>query len=137
MDCKKVNLITPKLCCFYYLVSLDVTSSPKGTRAYTAPEMLESREFSKATDIFAYGVLMWEITTQEKPELRKDHWGQPINRFTHTFPDYVQKLLPLCWKKQPRDRLTIKQIIEQLPQGELSVNWSIVAPLCFKLINTD
>ena len=94
-----------------------------------APEMLDlnKTKFSKATDVFAYGVLMWEITTQEKPEVHVDEktttrlWGQPIDTDVHTFPDYMLKLLPLCWKEDHHERPTITEIIEQLPKGQYIV----------------
>ena len=89
-----------------------------------APEMIEMCKYSLKTDIFAFGVLIWEITTQEEPKVRKDArdntrlWGQPMNTRTHIFPDYVVNLLPFCWKVNRKQRPTIAKIIEQLPQGK-------------------
>ena len=71
---------------YIFGILLETTCSTKGTEPYKAPEMLglDRCKFSKATDIYAYGVLMWEITTQEKPQVREDPrttciarlWGQ-------------------------------------------------------------
>ena len=106
----------------YYFMSPETTIG-KGTKAYMAPELSIEGKFSLATDIYAYGVLMWEITTQEVPkslEYARDAyvWGQTIDTITHTFPEYVEKLLPHCWKVDRHGRPTITQIIEQLPQGK-------------------
>ena len=106
------------------MVILIATTTLKGTEPYMAPEMLslDGSTFSKATDIYAYGVLMWEITTQDEPQIRIDHtaktrlWGQLIPN-DHTFPDYVLKLLPLCWKEADSERPTITDIMEQFPKG--------------------
>ena len=105
-----------------------------------APEMLnlDRSTFSKATDIYAYGVLMWEITTQEVPQVRIDPitktrlWGQLIDTDIHTFPDYVLELLKRCWKEDHRQRPTISAIIDELPEGK----FILFVSQCSKKITT-
>ncbi|XP_072022691.1 mitogen-activated protein kinase kinase kinase 12-like [Amphiura filiformis] len=110
-----------KLCDFGIAEETDHTtgtSSRKGTEAWMAPELLMSSKFSTASDIYAFGVLIWEITTQEMPTAHQDVrgariWGQPIR---YTFPIYMEDLLPLCWKIDRHDRPTIDGVIARLPQ---------------------
>lgn len=53
-----------------YVCFTGVTSSLKqnrttvtsaGTPAYMAPELLEDRPFSKSVDLYAFGILLWEV----------------------------------------------------------------------------
>lgn len=37
-----------------------VTSA--GTPAYMAPELLQERGFNKSVDVYAFGILLWEVT---------------------------------------------------------------------------
>ncbi|XP_072022690.1 uncharacterized protein [Amphiura filiformis] len=114
-----------KLCDFGIAEETDHTtgtSSRKGTEAWMAPELLMSSKFSTASDIYAFGVLIWEITTQEMPTAHQDVrgariWGQPIR---YTFPIYMEDLLPLCWKIDRHDRPTIDGVIARLPKESAS-----------------
>ena len=38
-----------------------------GTVAWMAPEMLRHEPCSEKVDVWSYGVLLWEMLTQEKP----------------------------------------------------------------------
>ena len=39
----------------------------EGTVRYLAPEVITSRTYSKASDVWSYGVVFWEILTGEQP----------------------------------------------------------------------
>src|SRR5207253_3173814 len=40
----------------------------KGVMPYLAPELLSGRgSYSQATDIYAFGIIMWEISSQQHP----------------------------------------------------------------------
>ena len=43
------------------------TNAPKGTILWMAPEMLTDRRWSVKTDIFAMGIIMWEVVTGLTP----------------------------------------------------------------------
>src|SRR6185369_829956 len=46
----------------------------KGVMPYLAPELLSGRgSYSQATDVYAFGMIMWEISSQEKPFGEVDH----------------------------------------------------------------
>ena len=38
-----------------------VSGVPRGTPMYIAPELLRTGQTSKASDVYAYGVLLWEL----------------------------------------------------------------------------
>lgn len=53
-----------KLCDFGLV---NIKSKGAGTPAYMAPELYESKPFNKTVDVYAFGILMWEIFTHECP----------------------------------------------------------------------
>ena len=38
------------------------TVTAAGTPAYMAPELLQGRPFNKAVDVYAFGILLWEVS---------------------------------------------------------------------------
>ena len=48
-------------------VSSGGSAAQPTTRAYCAPEMFKGESKSTATDVYAFGVLMWEFLTCEVP----------------------------------------------------------------------
>jgi serine/threonine protein kinase len=44
-----------------------VKNTTAGTPAYMAPELLQNATYSKSVDMYAFGVLLWEILTAEVP----------------------------------------------------------------------
>lgn len=40
---------------------------PKGTRLWMAPEVLNQEEFDKSLDVYAFGLILWEIWTGTEP----------------------------------------------------------------------
>eukprot|EP00949_MAST-11_sp_MAST-11-sp1_P001298 g1298.t1 len=68
-DIKTMNLLLTidlriKLCDFGLVTTRTTTA---GTPCYMAPELLAGKPFNKAVDVFAFGVVMWEIFSREVP----------------------------------------------------------------------
>ena len=40
-----------------------------GTPSYMSPEALNAEQYSQATDVWSFGVLLWEIAAQAPPDL--------------------------------------------------------------------
>ncbi|KAJ3445756.1 ankyrin repeat-containing protein [Anaeramoeba flamelloides] len=92
-----------------------------GTMNWMAPELLrDERDYTNKIDIYAFGIILWEISTQRMPfknmsPLRipmlvgyKGH--RPEIKKTDLFYDIIIK----CWAHDPNERDDIKQIIERL-----------------------
>lgn len=64
--------------------------SQAGTYAWMAPEVIKESTFSKASDVWSYGVLLWELLTGETPYKGIDTlavaYGVAVNKLTLPIP---------------------------------------------------
>ncbi len=93
---------------------LTKTSSTVGTLAYMAPEQIQGREADSRSDIFAFGVLLFEMLTG-KPPFRGEHEAaimysivneepQPIEQFNNNIPSGLTEILKRALEKSPDAR---------------------------------
>ncbi|XP_014710072.3 mitogen-activated protein kinase kinase kinase 21 isoform X1 [Equus asinus] len=103
--------------------------SAAGTYAWMAPEVIKSSLFSKGSDIWSYGVLLWELLTGEVPYRGIDGlavaYGVAVNKLTlpvpSTCPEPFAKLMKECWQQDPHIRPSFGLILEQLTAIEGAV----------------
>ncbi|XP_006868652.1 PREDICTED: mitogen-activated protein kinase kinase kinase MLK4-like [Chrysochloris asiatica] len=103
--------------------------SAAGTYAWMAPEVIKSSMFSKGSDIWSYGVLLWELLTGEAPYRGIDGlavaYGVAVNKLTlpipSTCPEPFAKLMKECWEQDPHIRPSFALILEQLSAIEEAV----------------
>ncbi|XP_032955445.1 mitogen-activated protein kinase kinase kinase 21 isoform X2 [Rhinolophus ferrumequinum] len=103
--------------------------SAAGTYAWMAPEVIKSSLFSKGSDIWSYGVLLWELLTGEVPYRGIDGlavaYGVAVNKLTlpipSTCPEPFAKLMKECWQQDPHIRPSFALILEQLTAIEEAV----------------
>ncbi|XP_041092201.1 mitogen-activated protein kinase kinase kinase 10-like [Polyodon spathula] len=96
--------------------------SAAGTYAWMAPEVIKLSLFSKSSDIWSFGVLLWELLTGEVPYREIDAlavaYGVAINKLTlpipSTCPEPFARLLEECWSPDPHHRPSFSTILEQL-----------------------
>ena len=103
--------------------SVSVSKHIKGTPAYLAPEVYLRKEYSKASDVYAFGYMIYEIMTNEKP-FEKNLSPKELSRkitlekyrptFKKPIPDCYRKLIESCWSEEPKLRPTFEDIITQL-----------------------
>jgi eukaryotic-like serine/threonine-protein kinase len=85
-----------------------------GTIQYMAPEQLEGKEADSRTDIFALGVVLYEMTTGKKAFTGKSHASliaailssepQPISSIQPMAPPSLERVVKSCLAKDPEDR---------------------------------
>lgn len=96
--------------------------SAAGTYAWMPPEVIKNSTFSHASDVWSYGVLLWELLTGETPYKGIDAlavaYGVAVNKLTlpipSTCPEPWRKLMEACWHSNPRERPLFPEILDQL-----------------------
>lgn len=90
---------------------------------WSAPEILGLNKFSSKSDVWAFGVLMWEILTCGDLPYGKannrDIYQKVYERRQHLYkpekcPDQVYSIMLSCWAFEPEDRPTFDQIYSDL-----------------------
>ncbi|KAK8854393.1 hypothetical protein M9Y10_016955 [Tritrichomonas musculus] len=95
----------------------------KGTPYYIAPEIYKNYKYSKASDVFAFGMALYEIVTSETKlgkfkngenimiEVIAYHYRPPMKK---DIPECYKKLIESCWSEKPEDRPTFEEIVDKL-----------------------
>jgi serine/threonine protein kinase/Tfp pilus assembly protein PilF len=96
-----------------------------GTVPYMSPEQIEAKPPDPRTDIFSFGVMLYEMATGERPfhgdsspalmsSILKDH-PTPVEARRFDVPSNVCRLIDRCLEKDPRDRIqTATDIVAEL-----------------------
>nr|AGY55072.1 mitogen-activated protein kinase kinase kinase [Dunaliella salina] len=135
-DLKSPNLLvdmdwTIKIADFGMSFANALTSStPKsstGTPHWMAPEVLRSERATAASDVFSYGVILWECVTRQVPwegldvvqilsavGLRQKRLNIP-----HDLDPKLAQLIRACFEEEPQMRPDFKTILEKLNSMEV------------------
>ncbi len=100
----------------------DDTNEIFGVIPYLAPEVLSRKIYTKESDIYSFGMIMWEHTTGKKPfhDRSHDHYlmldileGKRPD-ITEDTPEFYADLMKKCWDPNPENRPTATKIRECL-----------------------
>ena len=95
----------------------------KGVMPFLAPELLSGRgSYSQKTDVYAFGIIMWEISSRQPPFHNIAHDTQLALRIlkglrpeiTNDTPLCYRDLLQQCWHSDPTQRPTAAKIHETI-----------------------
>jgi serine/threonine protein kinase len=98
--------------------------SVMGTFAWMAPEVINANLFSKGSDVWAYGVVCWELLTAQVPYAGVEVMAVAYGIATHrlalpvpaTCPAFYGQLLQQCWQRDPHARPPFRAIVRLLHQ---------------------
>ena len=100
-----------------------------GTYAWMAPESITESTFSKASDVWSFAVVLWELLTGQIPY--RDFSGPAIafgignGRLSlpipTTCPEELKRILEACWSRQPKARPSFAEIRAQLEASSFNV----------------
>ncbi|ESN99148.1 hypothetical protein HELRODRAFT_66475, partial [Helobdella robusta] len=104
------------------------SSSAAGTYAWMAPEVIKNSSFSKYSDVWSYGVVVWELLTGETPYKGIDSlavaYGVAVNKLTlpipSTCPSLFKALLEKCWEPVAHERPSFSEVLCMLDELSLS-----------------
>ena len=94
-----------------------------GTPAYMSPEQVRGLPVDARTDIFALGVLVFEMATGQSPFQRANSMDAlhaaafeetpPMNSIRPHVPDELQRVVSRCLRKQPQDRYPSARLLTE------------------------
>ena len=109
-----------------YFIDEEKKVSPR----WCSPEILKERRFSKSSDVWAFGIVIWEIFTNGgfSPfwKFQNENGEEDIKKniteknvvdlldFPLECPKNIKHLADNCFKKDPKERPSFQHIIEEL-----------------------
>jgi serine/threonine protein kinase len=93
-----------------------------GVIPYVAPEILKGSAFSKESDIYSLGMIMWELTTGCKPFANVEHDISLIHKIidgarpeiTEDTPQCYADLMKRCWDLDPKKRPSMSELYKEI-----------------------
>jgi serine/threonine protein kinase len=101
-----------------------VDTGPGGTPEWMAPELLRQDPFNEMSDVFSFGVILWELVMCEKP-WKEDHPMQIVykvgsrgEKLPTPPPDKcepeLREMIVSCFAETPNRRPTFAQLVDTL-----------------------
>ena len=93
-----------------------------GVISYMAPEILQRKEYTIASDIYSFGMIMWELITGRMPFWDQNNDIELIIKICKNFrppiikntPKGYIELMQECWNSDPNKRPTAFDIVKKL-----------------------
>src|SRR4051812_33608998 len=98
-----------------------------GVLPYVAPEILRGSQYTKAADIYSFGIIMNELLSEEIPYHDIPH-DQILTvgicrglrpKISEDTPKLLADLIMKCWDAKPENRLTAKGLYQILSQWNI------------------
>lgn len=126
-DLKSLNILLddrllPKICDFgisrFGNQGDEQMTKEIGTPHWMAPEIFESNHYTEKVDVYAYGMILWEMLTDSVPFRGRSAIQVATAVVTKnerpaipsSCPGSLRKLIQLCWDRDPDKRPSFKQI---------------------------
>ena len=93
-----------------------------GIIPYMAPEIFEGQKYTEASDIYSFGMIMWEVMTGRRPFWDRSHDTDLIIEIVDGLrppivtnaPEGYIELMEECWHFDPNKRPTATNILEKI-----------------------
>lgn len=98
------------------------TPGTKGAPFYIAPENWENKDYSKASDVYSFSMIVYEILTLEEPFKNysiTDYFSKVIQKgdrpeFKSPIAPCYKELIERCWSQNKEERPSFKEILSTL-----------------------
>ncbi len=96
--------------------------SHKGSVRWTAPELFLGEKVTKSSDVYSYGMILWELSTRKIPFAKKAPTDDRVpllvekgekEDITDT-PPSMAKLIGACWNARAAERPVIHEVVKEL-----------------------
>lgn len=108
------------------------TSGFKGTYAYCSPEIMRNQIYTKAGDVYAFGMTVYEILTAENLFEGCNVYQVILNaikevdiEYKYPIPYCYRKLIEKCLSTEPKLRPSFEQIVENLETSKSFITQNI------------
>lgn len=98
-----------------------LTVGPMGTPCWMAPELFDEGACDKTTDIYAIGIIFWEIATRRKPyegkslaQLIMDLMNEKREKIPTETPQKFAALIKRCWAQRAEARPMIEDVVQNM-----------------------
>ena len=93
-----------------------------GVIPYMAPETLSRGEYTQASDIYSFGMVMLEVLTSYPPYYNISHDENLVMKICEGYkpeikceiPQFLKEIMEKCWNFEPLNRPTAKELLSQL-----------------------
>ncbi|RLN01048.1 dual specificity protein kinase shkD isoform X2 [Panicum miliaceum] len=98
------------------------TKTGKGTPQWMAPEVLRNEPSDEKSDVYSYGVILWELVTQKIPWENLNSMqvigavgfmNQRLDIPSDVDPQWTSIILS-CWESDPQQRPSFQELLERL-----------------------
>lgn len=125
----------------------EVRKGFEGSLPWMAPEVVRGSQHTKQSDVYSFGIVLWEVFTMEKPFFQSNTRATCLligNNETPSIPEdcpiSVRRLMESCWNLTPKDRPTFTEIIkimeDMISSPKVSNFYSVKNQLIFSQTRT-
>lgn len=124
------------------------TDGTKGTLLWMAPEMVANQEWSEKTDVFAFGIILWELFSAEIPYSQLSNISSAVDLLfkicNGVRPDMskvshvgssMRRLIEECWDPDPRRRPSMRRVLDLLRGNDPVAIFRSIDTDCSKTLN--
>ncbi|RIA80689.1 kinase-like domain-containing protein [Glomus cerebriforme] len=98
---------------------------------YIAPEVLNKKPYTNASDIYSFAMILWEVGTGEKPHANLSYNDELALQIKYDqrpeipkeIPECYANLIKQCWDMDPEKRPTVLEIKEKIMRWQSVLGW--------------